>query len=180
MVAQGNPTPDLPRISSAATSEQADRLHLAARHNPSREVSDMKPFIKVITLAVKDLEQSLAFYRDGIGLETEGIIGTEFEHGAVVFFQLRSGLILALWPKESLSAETNIPLSEIHPGGVTLANNVRSKAEVDDVMAQAARAGATITDPARERFFGGYSGYFRDPDGHIWEVIWNPAMDPEE
>ncbi len=140
----------------------------------------MKPFINVITLAVDDLERSLAFYRDGMGLETEGIIGTEFEHGAVVFFQLRSGLILALWPKRSLSVEAKIPLSEVHSGGITLANNVRSKAEVDDVMAQAARAGATITAPSRDRFFGGYSGYFRDPDGHIWEVIWNPGMEPEE
>ena len=140
----------------------------------------MKPFVNVITLAVEDLEHSLAFYRDGMGLGTEGIIGTEFEHGAVVFFQLRSGLILALWPKGSLSAEAIIPLSEIHSGGITLANNVRSKREVDDVMAQAARAGATITDPARDRFFGGYSGYFRDPDGHIWEVIWNPGMEPDE
>ena len=140
----------------------------------------MKPFIKVITLAVQDLERSLAFYRDGMGLETEGIIGTEFEHGAVVFFHLHSGLMLALWPKGSLSVEANIPLSEIHAGGITLANNVRSKAEVDDVMAQAARAGATITDSARDRFFGGYSGYFRDPDGHIWEVIWNPGLEPEE
>ena len=140
----------------------------------------MKPIIKVITLAVEDLERSLAFYRDGMGLETEGIIGTEFEYGAVVFFHLRSGLILALWPKASLSVEANIPLSEIHPGGITLANNVRSKAEVDDVMAQAARAGATISDPARDRFFGGYSGYFQDPDGHIWEIIWNPGLEPEE
>ena len=140
----------------------------------------MKPFIKVITLAVEDLERSLAFYRDGMGLETDGIIGTEFEYGAVVFFHLRSGLILALWPKASLSVEANIPLSEIHSGGITLANNVRSKAEVDDVMAQAARAGATISDPARDRFFGGYSGYFQDPDGHIWEIIWNPGLEPEE
>ena len=140
----------------------------------------MKPFINVITLAVEDLAHSLVFYRDGMGLETEGIIGTEFEHGAVVFFRLRGGLVLALWPKDSLAAEANIPLSEIRSGGITLANNVRSKAEVDAVMAQSARAGATITDAARDRFFGGYSGYFRDPDGHIWEVIWNPGMEPEE
>jgi uncharacterized protein len=144
------------------------------------EVSPVKPFINVITLAVEDLDQSLTFYRDGMGLETEGFFGTEFEHGAVVFFHLRNALILALWPKTSLSAEANIPLSEIHSGGITLANNVRSKAEVDDVMAQAAQAGATIIDSARDRFFGGYSGYFRDPDGHIWEVIWNPGMEPEE
>ena len=140
----------------------------------------MKPFIKVITLAVEDLERSLAFYRDGMGLETEGIFGTEFEHGAVVFFHLRSGLILALWPKASLAVEAKIPLSEIRSGGITLANNVRSKGEVDDVMEQAARAGAIITDPARDRFFGGYSGYFRDPDGHLWEVIWNPELELEE
>ena len=140
----------------------------------------MKPYIKVITLAVEDLERSLAFYRNGMGLATEGIFGTEFEHGAVVFFHLRSGLILALWPKASLSVEANIPLSEIRSGGITLANNVRSKGEVDDVMEQAARAGAIITDPARDRFFGGYSGYFRDPDGHLWEVIWNPELEPEE
>ena len=139
----------------------------------------MKPFINVITLAVEDLAHSLVFYRNGMGLETAGIIGTEFEHGAVVFFRLRGGLILALWPKNSLAAEANIPLAEIRSGGITLANNVRSKAEVDAVMAQAARAGATITDSARDRFFGGYSGYFRDPDGHIWEVIWNPGMEPE-
>ena len=145
-----------------------------------RKAEDVKPFVNVITLAVENLEHSLAFYRDGMGLQTEGIVGTEFEHGAVVFFHLRSGLILALWPKESLSTEANIPLAEIHSGGITLANNVRSKAEVDDVMAQAEQAGATITDPARKRFFGGYSGYFRDPDGHIWEVIWNPGMEPEE
>jgi catechol 2,3-dioxygenase-like lactoylglutathione lyase family enzyme len=140
----------------------------------------VKPFIKVVTLAVEDLERSLAFYRDGMGLETEGIFGTEFEHGAVVFFHLRTGLILALWPRESLSVEAKIPLSEIHSGGVTLGHNVRSKADVDEVMAQAARAGATITDPARDRFFGGYSGYFRDLDGHVWEVIWNPSMEPAE
>jgi catechol 2,3-dioxygenase-like lactoylglutathione lyase family enzyme len=140
----------------------------------------VKPFIKVITLAVDDLDRSLAFYRDGMGLPTEGIFGTEFEHGAVVFFHLRSGPILALWPKTSLAAEANIPLSEIHAGGFTLGHNVRSREEVDEVMAQAARAGATITDPARNRSFGGYSGYFRDPDGHIWEVLWNSDLVPEE
>lgn len=140
----------------------------------------MKPSIKVITLAVEDLDRSLTFYRDGLGLPTEGIFGTEFEHGAVVFFHLTGGLILALWPKESLAVEANIPLSAIGAGGVTLANNVASIAEVDAVMARAARAGATITDPARERFFGGYSGYFQDPDGHLWEVIWNPGIEPAE
>lgn len=140
----------------------------------------MKPYLKIITLAVDDLERSLRFYRDGMGLPTEGIVGTEFEYGAVVFFHLQDGVMLALWPKASLAVEARIPLSEIRSGGVTLANNVRDKAQVDAVMAEAERAGATITDPARERFFGGYSGYFRDPDGHIWEVIWTKGLEPPE
>ena len=140
----------------------------------------MRPLLKVVTLAVDDLERSLRFYRDGMGLETDGIFGTEWEHGAVVFFHLRGGLILSVWPKTSLAAEANIPLAEIHSGGVILGHNVSSKAEVDQVMAQAERAGATITDSAHDRFFGGYSGYFRDPDGHVWEVIWTKDLEPPE
>jgi catechol 2,3-dioxygenase-like lactoylglutathione lyase family enzyme len=140
----------------------------------------MKPFVKVITLAVADLERSLVFYRDGLGLPTEGIIGAEFEHGAVVFFHLKGGLILALWPQTSLAAEAGVPLAEVRSSGVMLANNVASKAEVDRVMAQAALAGATITDAARDRFFGGYAGYFQDPDGHLWEIAWNPDFAIEE
>jgi catechol 2,3-dioxygenase-like lactoylglutathione lyase family enzyme len=140
----------------------------------------MKPYLTVVTLAVDDLERSLRFYRDGLALETEGIFGTEWEHGAVAFFHLRGGLILSLWPKTSLAAEAEIPLSEIRSGGSILGHNVRSKAEVDEVMAQAERAGATITDPAHDRFFGGYSGFFRDLDGHVWEIVWNPDLMPEE
>jgi uncharacterized protein len=140
----------------------------------------MRPFINVITLGVEDLERALSFYRDGMGLQTEGIIGTEFEYGAVVFFQLRHGLILALWPKTFLSAEAKVPISAPSAVEFTLANNVNSKEEVDRVMAQAEAAGATITDPARDRFFGGYAGYFQDPDGHLWEVIWNPEFEIEE
>src|SRR4051812_17776522 len=139
----------------------------------------MKPFIKVITLGVNDLDRSLAFYRDGMGLETEGIFGTEFEHGAVVFFHLQGGLILALWPKTSLMAEANVQMSPPSAVEFTLGHNVASREEVDAVMAQAERAGATITDPASERFFGGYSGYFQDPDGHVWEVTWNPNLEIE-
>jgi catechol 2,3-dioxygenase-like lactoylglutathione lyase family enzyme len=139
----------------------------------------MKPFIKVITLGVDDLERSLAFYRDGLGLETEGIIGSEFEHGAVVFFYLQGGLMLALWPKTSLVAEAKGPMSPPSAVEFTLGHNVAWREEVDAVMAQAERAGATITDPASERFFGGYSGYFQDPDGHVWEVTWNPDLELE-
>ena len=136
----------------------------------------MKPSITVITLGVDDLERSLRFYRDGLGLPTEGIIGAEFEHGAVVFFRLRGGLVLALWPKASLAHEANLPLGAPSATELSLAQNVASREEVDTVMAEAERAGATITAPARERFFGGYSGYFQDPDGHVWEIAWNPGF----
>jgi catechol 2,3-dioxygenase-like lactoylglutathione lyase family enzyme len=137
----------------------------------------MRPFIKVITLGVEDLERSVRFYRDGLGLPTEGIIGTEFDNGAVAFFPLRGGLLLALWPKRSFASEANIPLGGASPIQFSLGHNVGWREEVDAVMAQAAAAGATITDPARDRFFGGYSGYFQDPDGHVWEAIWNPEID---
>jgi catechol 2,3-dioxygenase-like lactoylglutathione lyase family enzyme len=136
----------------------------------------MQPSITVITLGVADLERSLAFYRDGLGLPTEGIIGTEFENGAVAFFRLRGGLLLALWPKRSFVNEANISLSGPSPVEFSLGHNVGSREAVDAVMAQAAAAGATITDPARDRFFGGYSGYFQDPDGHVWEIVWNPDL----
>ena len=134
----------------------------------------MQPRVTVITLCVDDLERSLAFYRDGLGLKTEGIIGTEFEHGAVAFFDLQSGLKLALWPRMSLAHDSGLPLSAPGATELSLGHNVASKAEVDAVMAQAAGAGAVIVKPARDTFWGGYAGYFQDPDQHLWEVVWNP------
>ena len=134
----------------------------------------MKPRISLITLAVADLEASLRFYRDGLGLPTQGIVGTEFEHGAVVFFDLQAGLKLALYPRASLAKDAGLP--EGKPAAVTfsLAHNVSSKAEVDQVMQQAGNAGAVIVKPAQDTFWGGYASYFQDPDGHLWEVAWNP------
>ncbi|MBI3805217.1 MAG: VOC family protein [Nitrospirae bacterium] len=134
----------------------------------------MKPRIKVITLAVSDLPRSLAFYRDGLGLATEGIIGTEFEDGAVAFFNMNEDLILALWPKRSLVKDAQIPVTPSSPSDFSLGHIVNSKQEVDAVMKQAERAGAKITAPAQDRFWGGYSGYFQDLDGHLWEIAWNP------
>jgi catechol 2,3-dioxygenase-like lactoylglutathione lyase family enzyme len=140
----------------------------------------MKPRITVVTLGVDDLERALAFYRDGLGLPTRGIIGTEFEHGAVAFFELGGGLILALYPRASLAHEARVAVGAPSAAEFTVGHNVGSKAEVDAVMAQAAAAGATITDPARERFWGGYGGHFQDPDGHVWEIVWNPAWELPE
>ena len=134
----------------------------------------MKPRITVITLGVDDLERALRFYRDGLGLKTEGIIGKEFEHGAVAFFDLQTGLKLALWPRKSLAHDSGLPLGNPSPTELTLGHNVSSKAEVDAVMQQVESTGAVIVKPAQDTFWGGYAGYFQDPDQHLWEVVWNP------
>jgi uncharacterized protein len=136
----------------------------------------MKPRISVITIGVDDLEQSLRFYRDGLGLSTQGITGQEFEYGAVVFIDLQAGLHLALWPRKSIAHDSGLAPSEKSPAEFTLGHNVNSKAEVDAVMNQAKSAGAVVVKPARDTFWGGYAGYFQDPDGHLWEVIWNPQL----
>lgn len=135
----------------------------------------MKPRITLITLGVDDLERSLRFYRDGLGLKTEGIVGSEFEHGAVAFFDLQAGLKLALWPRESIAHDSGVQPGSPSATEFTLGHNVSSKAEVDAVMQEAMRAGARIAKPAQDTFWGGYAGYFQDPDGHLWEVAWNPA-----
>jgi hypothetical protein len=140
----------------------------------------MKPRITVITVGVDDLERSLRFYRDGLGLSTEGIIGTEFEHGAVVFISLQAGLKLALWPRASMAHDTGIPVGHPSATEFTLGHNVSSRVEVDAVMRQARAAGARIVKEAQDTFWGGYAGYFQDPDGHLWEVVWNPSLDVAE
>ena len=134
----------------------------------------MKPRVTVITVCVDDLGRSLGFYRDGLGLKTEGIIGKEFEHGAVAFFDLQAGLKLAIWPRTSLAHDCSVTLGKPSATEFCIGHNVSSKAEVDAVMVQAERAGATIAKPAQDTFWGGYAGYFQDPDHHLWEVVWNP------
>ena len=140
----------------------------------------MRPRITVVTIGVDDLERSLRFYRDGLGLPTRGIIGAEFEHGAVAFFDLQAGVKLAIWLRKSLSHDTGIPQSPPSPTEFTLGHNVSSKAEVDAVMQQASNAGAKIVKRAQDTFWGGYAGYFQDPDGHLWEIVWNPQLQIEE
>jgi catechol 2,3-dioxygenase-like lactoylglutathione lyase family enzyme len=140
----------------------------------------MKPRITVITLGVDDLERALRFYRDGLGLQTDGIVGREIEHGAVAFFDLQAGVRLALWPRASIAHDSGLP-----PGGssaieFTLGHNLASREEVDRVMEQASKAGAVIVRPARGTAWGGYAGYFQDPDQHLWEVVWNPQLLPED
>ena len=140
----------------------------------------MKPRITLLTLGVDDLEQAVAFYRDGLGFRTDGIVGTEFENGAVAFFELQSGLKLALWPRRSIANDTGLAVGPRSPTELTIGHNVSTRAEVDVAMNQAEAAGAAIVKRAHETFWGGYAGYFRDLDGHVWEVAWNPQWISEE
>ena len=134
----------------------------------------MKPRISVITLGVDTLERALAFYRDGLGWPTKGIVGREFEHGAVVFFDLQPGLKLALFARASLAHDAGVAVGPASASEFVLSHNVVARGDVDLVIARARAAGARIPQPARDTFWGGYAGYFQDPDGHLWEVAWNP------
>jgi len=136
----------------------------------------MKQRLTVLTLGVDDLPRAVAFYRDGLGWKTQGIVGTEFEHGAVAFFELQSGLQLALWNRSDLAHDAGIARGARSSTEVSLGYNVNSSDEVDASMALARKAGATIVKPAGKTFYGGYAGYFADPDGHLWEVVWNPQL----
>jgi len=142
----------------------------------------MDPHIDVITLAVADLELSLRFYRE-IGLESDGVTGTQYAGddatpaGAVAMFNLRGGLILALYPRTELAKDANVPLGPAQSGEFSIGHAVAAKPEVDAILARAKAAGATLTEHAHDRPWGIYSGYFRDPDGHLWEVLWNPRAE---
>ena len=143
----------------------------------------MERRLSVITLAVEDLERALTFYRDGLGFQSPGVIGSEWRDertgadGAVALFELEGGLILSLYPRSDLAKDAEIPVRGAQSGEFSLGQLVRRRAEVDELLAKAEVAGATITPP-HERPWGIYSGYFRDLDGHLWEVIWNPGRIP--
>lgn len=140
----------------------------------------MKARISVITLGVDNLEASLEFYRNGLGFPTEGIIGKEFDHGAVAFFDLRNGLKFAIFERSNIALDAGITQTGRSPTEFTIGHNVTSEAEVDAVMAQAISAGARLVKPAQNTFWGGYAGYFQDPDDHLWEIVFNPAFLPED
>jgi hypothetical protein len=136
--------------------------------------------LDVITLAVRDLESALAFYRDGLGFETRGITATEFAGddvnpaGAIVLFRLNGGMMFALYPKSELAKDAKVKEAATQSGAFSLGQTVANRSDVDEVLAQAETAGAIITDKPHDRPWGIYSGYFRDPDGHLWEIIHNP------
>jgi catechol 2,3-dioxygenase-like lactoylglutathione lyase family enzyme len=142
----------------------------------------MEARIDIVTLAVADLARALDFYRDGLGLPSRGIIGTEWTGddvepaGAVALFELSSGLLLSLYPRTELAKDADVPLGPPKTGEFSIGHAVASKTEVDALLTQAQAAGATLTDRPHDRPWGIYSGYFRDPDGHLWEVLWNPRL----
>lgn len=144
----------------------------------------MEPCVHVITLAVDDLQRALTFYRDGLGLPTKGVVADEYEGsdteaaGAIVIFRLNGGLILSLYPRGELAKDARIQPTPPASGEFSIGHIVSERSEVDALLAQAQEAGATLTDEAHERPWGIYSGYFRDPDGHLWEIIWNPRHAP--
>ena len=142
----------------------------------------MEPRVDVITLAVEDLERALRFYRDGLGFESRGVIGTQWTdeesgaNGAIAVFNFERGLLLSLYPRSDLAKDAAIPAGPARAGEFSLGQLVQSRAEVDEVIEKAEAAGAAVTTP-RDRPWGIYSGYFRDLDGHLWEIIWNPDRD---
>ncbi|MBV1786858.1 VOC family protein [Marinobacterium sp. D7] len=132
----------------------------------------MKAKISLITLGVDDLDRATRFYRDGLGLPQHAL-----ESEGVAFFDLE-GTWLGLFPREELAKDIGLPSAASSGfGGVTLAHNVASKEAVDALLEQAVAAGGTLVKPAQEVFWGGYSGYFQDTEGHYWEVAYNPFMD---
>ena len=150
----------------------------------------MKQHITALTIGVDDLERSLAFYRDGLGFQTNGIMGTEFKgdethpSGAAVMFELQNGLILALYPRTELAKDAKQPIvvgvSKRSPTEFSIGHFVQTKEEVDALLKQAKAAGAIVTEEPHDRPWGIYSGYFQDPDGHLWEIVWNPAWKSKE
>jgi uncharacterized protein len=143
----------------------------------------MESRVNVITLAVEDLERALRFYRDGLGFTSGRIVGTEWTdeetgaRGAIAMFELDGGLILSLYPRSDLAKDAAIQAGEPTSGEFSLAQLVHSRGDVDRLLRTAESAGAAVTPP-HDRPWGIYSGYFRDPDGHLWEVIHHPSRTP--
>lgn len=146
----------------------------------------MEPHIDLITLAVSDLERSLEFYRDGLALQSGELVGTEYPGddltpaGAAAMFKLAGGLMLMLYPRSELAKDANITTGPAQSGEFSIGHMVADRADVDALLARAENAGATLTDPPHDRPWGIYSGYFRDLDGHLWEIIWNPRLGAPE
>jgi uncharacterized glyoxalase superfamily protein PhnB len=140
----------------------------------------MKQSINILTLGVNNLEHSLSFFRDGLGWKTKGIIGKEFENGEVVIFELGRGMMLSLYERKKLAWDSGLKQQPESATEFSVGHLVNTDEEVDMIMKQAEEAGAKIIKPAQKTFWGGYGGYFKDLDGHLWEIIHNPAITIDE
>ena len=142
----------------------------------------MRAKIFFITLAVEDLSRAVAFYRDGLGWPTEGIVGQQFHDevtgadGTIAIFTHNDGLLLTLYERTNLAKDASLPAGPPSSTEFSLGIPAQSRAEVDTLLAQAQAAGGTLTAPPHMRPFGVYSGYFTDPDGHLFEIAWNPGQ----
>jgi len=137
----------------------------------------MTPRITVITLGVDDVGAAYRFYTEVLGFTSKGLLGEGSPEGAVAFFNLQGGMKLAIWSRQSIARDAGVALTPGCPADLTLGHNGNSREEVDAILEAARAGGATITKPAQPTFYGGYAGYFQDPDGHLWEIVWNPDFD---
>ena len=140
----------------------------------------MKQRINLLTIGVSDLKKAMKFYQDGFGWKTQGIVGTEYENGAVVLFELDNGRMLCLYERKNLALDSKLKLQPKSATEFSIGYFVNSDKEVDAIMKQAQKAGAKITKSAQKAFWGGYHGYFQDIDGHLWEIGHNPSWKIEE
>ncbi len=138
----------------------------------------METRFALLTLGVNNLEKSYKFYHDGLGFPSKGIVGKEFEHGEVAFFDMKNGIKLAIYSRENLAWDAEIPQTPSSSTEFSIGYNAKDKSEVDSIIELANRAGAKITKPAQKAFWGGYHGYFEDLDGHLWEILWSPELIP--
>jgi len=140
----------------------------------------MKQRINLLTLGVSDLKKSMEFYQNGLGWQTQGIVGTEYENGAVVLFELDNGRMLSLYERKNLAWDSQLILQPESATEFSIGYFVNSSKEVDAIMNKVEKAGAKITKSAQQAFWGGYHGYFQDLDGHLWEIGYNPSWKIEE
>jgi uncharacterized glyoxalase superfamily protein PhnB len=140
----------------------------------------MNQRINILTLGVNDLKAAMKFYRDGLGWKTKGIVATEYENGAIVVFDLENGMKLSLYERKNLAWDCTLALQPESATEFSLGYFVNSEKQVRALMEDAEKAGARIVKPTQKTFWGGYGGYFQDPDGHLWEIGYNPAWRVEE
>ena len=134
----------------------------------------MRQKLNIVTLGVQDLERSLKFYKDGLGWKLSSASNEN-----IAFFQM-GGVVISLYPREKLAEDAKIKSDGEGFSGITLAYNAKAEAEVDEVLKKVEALGAKIIKKAEKVFWGGYSGYFADFDGHLWEVAWNPFFEFDE